>query len=80
MYLSNYTPEDYFQRIVGKIYEYGEEARMPNRFQRNENGELVPLTIPVKQPEIQFRDSSAIQIKKKSCGCMANKTKDSPSS
>lgn len=69
MYLSNYTPEDYFQRIVGKIHEYGEEARIPNRFQRNEKGELVPLTIPVKQPEIQFRNFSNVSVGKKSCGC-----------
>lgn len=73
MYLSNYTPEDYFQRMIKKIDEYGEETRMNNRFQKNDNGELVSLMIPVKLPAIQFRDSSNIQIQKKSCGCMSKK-------
>lgn len=80
MYLSNHTPEDFFQRLIGKIDEYGEEARMTNRFQRNEKGELIPLTTAIKKPEIEFRNSSNIQIKKKSCGCMTNKVKEIPSS
>lgn len=80
MYLSNYTPEDHFARMIGKIHEYGEEARMPDRFQKNENGELVRLMKPVKTPEIQFRNSSNIRIGKKSCGCMGNSIKQTPSS
>lgn len=69
MYLSNYTPEDYFNRVIGKIDEYGEETRISNLFQIDEKGEMVPLITPVKEPAIEFRNSSSIQISKKSCGC-----------
>jgi hypothetical protein len=33
-----------------------------------------------KKNEIQFRDSSNIQIERKPCGCMANKVKQPESS
>lgn len=80
MYLSSYTPEDHFRRMLGKIYEYGEETRMPNRFQKDENGNLVPLMTVVKKQEIEFRDSSSIEIEKKPCGCRSKQIKKNLSS
>lgn len=75
MYLSQYTPEEVFQSMIGNIHEYGNEVRIGNLFQKNENGELVSLTNPIKikKDTPEFREFSNIEIDKKRCPCEMNK-------
>lgn len=82
MYISKYLDQTELNKIFGKIQENGEEARMNNRFQFDENNKLVPLfpNETKQNSNIHFRNSSDIQLGKKPCPCMANKVKDTPSS
>jgi len=80
MYISQYMPYEYWQRILGKIDDNGVEASMPDRFQKDDDGNLVPLFPNSKNTKVEFRKSSNINLEKKPCGCMTNKIKQTESS